>query len=297
MVSQVKKLRVLASEGWGVGHGSRYRPLLQVTTRTLSPNSFTVLRWLPMLDRYGHFRSYNEWLVAVFFLWLGVCDLREQYPLWPWKDPHPLFGRLDYCPKIPLHSPGLLILAAELGIRHHVGSLLVYVANEDLMVTVQDEEGPWAVMVSCKPENMFEAGVLSRRNTERLLLAETFASRLGISWWLMSQADIPQLLLDQLDGLERYAIHPDKYASVVPRFADAVENQIVRGVELEHCRRVVSARLGIDRRDYDWLLNNAIWNRRVSIDLRHPRNPERPAARTDFAWVTAAKKRLLGRPQ
>lgn len=249
-----------------------------------------------MLGRYGHFRSYNEWLVAAFILWLGVADLREQYPLWPWKDPHPLFGRLDYQPSKLLYSPGLLVIAEELGIAHgnQVGTVLPYIANEDLMLTVTDVTGPRAVMISCKPEDMFAPGILSTRDTERLLLAQTFASRLGIPWWLMSQADVPQILLDQLDGLERYSVHPAKFEHLVMPFADEVERQLDRGVELDYCRRVVSARLRLHRSDYDWLLQNAIWNRRISLDLRATRYSDRPALRTDFAWVAAAKARLLG---
>jgi len=296
----LEKLSRLAAEGRGQGHGAAYKPLLPLTRKTLSPKSFNGFKLLPMLGRHGHFRSLNEWYVALFVLWLQVGDLREQYPLWPWRHPHPLYGRLDYQPVEVPYSRGLVQIAKTLGIKHgvSVGTCLPYVASEDLMVTLTDRSPPRGVMISCKPGNMFDEEGLTPRNVERLHLARAYAEDLAMPWWLASAADIPATLCAQLDGLERKAVpYSDRMAALVEPFAEHLEEKIATGRELEYCRASLIARLKIEPAEYDWLFDNAIWHRRISLDPRVPWYMGRPAVRTDFAWVDAPRRYLFGGAQ
>jgi hypothetical protein len=132
------------------------------------------------------------------------------------------------------------------------------------------------------------------RNVERLHLARTFAEELDMPWWLASAADIPATLCAQLDGREKKAVpYSARMAALTGPFGELLEEKIATGRELEYCRASLIARLRIKPAEYDWLFDNAIWHRRISLDPRVPWYMGRPAVRTNFAWVDAVRSYLF----
>jgi TnsA endonuclease N terminal len=294
-----REMRRKIRSGHGQGHGASYVSWQRLSRRRLPKDSQPSVKPMPSLglDRVGHFLSMNEWYVALFVLWLGVLDLREQFPLFPWPHPHPLFGRKDYAPAVVPQSEGLLKIADDLGIDHGVvvGTNLEYVANDDLMLTLPGRKRlPLAAMVSIKPDAAIKNGTLDPRDQERLLLHKTYAQRLDMPWLLLSAGDLLESLLLNLDGLERYAVVPDdRMAALSLRFPDLVEQQIEHGDELGHIRNSLCSRLTMTPEDFDWLLRHSIWLRRISLDPRTPWYFHQQVIRTDFAWVEAARKLLF----
>ncbi len=129
-----KNLREQIKAGRGQGHGADYQPWLQVSRRRSPSNGNINFRHLPILGRHSHFMSRNEWHIALWILWLGVEDLREQFPLWPFPHPHPLFGRAEVEQTRLPSSRGTLEIAKELGIDHGriVGSnISLYLINRN----------------------------------------------------------------------------------------------------------------------------------------------------------------------
>ena len=114
--------------GHGSGHGQGYRSLWELKRWNASPMSVQVLKPVPPFARSCHFFSRSEWLLAIVFSWLGA-HVREQYPLWPWSHPHPLYGlNADRDAALP-SSPGMMEICTKLGIDHgaFVGTRIPYI--------------------------------------------------------------------------------------------------------------------------------------------------------------------------
>jgi hypothetical protein len=93
---------------------------------------------MPPLGRTAHYFSRGEYHTALLLLWLGVDDLREQFPLWPAPHPHPLYGSPLQSNAPLTWAKGLLSIAEEAGIAHgvEVGTRVPYIASLDLLATV-----------------------------------------------------------------------------------------------------------------------------------------------------------------
>jgi hypothetical protein len=108
------------SRGHGIGQGSKYRPWLTLRRKNSSPHSNQVISWMPPLGRTAHYFSRGEYHTALLLLWLGVQDLREQFPLWPVPHPHPLDGIANGSSLQLPWSRGLLAIASDANIDHGV---------------------------------------------------------------------------------------------------------------------------------------------------------------------------------
>jgi hypothetical protein len=130
-----EKLRERILIGHGMGHGSGYLPWLTLRRKNPSPISNQVPSWMPPLGRAAHYFSRGEYHTALLLLWLGVKDLREQFPLWPLPHPHPLDGVQETADVVRPWAPGLLDIAREANIDHghEIGTHLPYVASLDLV--------------------------------------------------------------------------------------------------------------------------------------------------------------------
>lgn len=288
-----KRLREHIKAGRGQGHGNSYQPWLQISRRKTPSNSNINFRHLPILGRHGHFLSRNEVNIAIWLLWLGAHDLREQFPLWPFAHPHPLYGLSDMANTRLPWSRGTLAIARDLGIDHgwFVGSRIPYVATTDFMLTLLDDGMPRALAIAAKPSSLVEGRVAAaQRVKERLALEMAYADELGISWQLMSDGDIPLALRENLELILPSALLPEKLAcpNMVEDFCGGLADALRAGNTIGESRSFAIQRSQIDENSGRAIFYHGLWTRRLPIDLRSPMVLSQPAHLTDFAWAEEA---------
>lgn len=171
----LKKLIEKIRFGHGQGHGKEYQSWLQIRRKNSTSKSNQVVAWMQPLGRVAHYFSRGEYKIALLLLWLGIEDLREQYPLWPIAHPHPLQGAEGAESKTLPWGRGLLEIASEAGINHgiEVGTDIPYIATIDLLVTLRTLRGLTLVGISCKPFSS-PNGVIRLRTLERLELERRY---------------------------------------------------------------------------------------------------------------------------
>jgi hypothetical protein len=210
--------------GAGTGHRAEYTPWLPVTRRNSSPHSNQIVAWLPPLGRSAHFFSRGEYRTALLLLWLGVVDLREQFPIWPMPHPHPLDGAIGAPSNLPW-SQGLLDIASAAGIDHgyEVGSRIPYVATIDLLATVRSAGRLNVVAFSSKPISNSSA-FLGWRTHERLELERRYANALPCPYFVTSSSLVPATMAANLESWMADAIldRPDNLLHKVELFSSQI---------------------------------------------------------------------------
>ncbi len=195
------RLRSQILEGRGVGVGDAYQPWIRVTKRNTSSKSNQSIAHMPGFTRQLHFLSRGEKHFAHLLLWLGVVDVREQFPLWPWPHPHPM-RELTASPW-PEH-PGVSAIAREAGIalRPYAGLSVPAILSIDQFVTLPPRgDVPRLVGVSCKPLSKLLDAAPSDRIRERLELDRRYCDVAQLKHLLVHPEQIPKTLCRQLDWL------------------------------------------------------------------------------------------------
>ena len=188
-------------EGRGVGLGDAYQPWIRVTKGNTSSTSNQSIAQMPGYARQLHFLSRGEKHFAQLLLWLGVVDVREQFPLWPWPHPHPML-ELSTGPW-PEH-PGVSAIAREAGIslRPYAGLTVPVILSIDQFVTLPPQgDGSVIVGVSCKPSSKLLNAAPSDRIRERLELDRRYCEVAELRHLLVHPEQIPKTLRQQLDWL------------------------------------------------------------------------------------------------
>ncbi|TCV81063.1 TnsA endonuclease N-terminal domain-containing protein [Sulfurirhabdus autotrophica] len=293
-----KNLRDQIKSGRGMGHGADYQPWLIISRRGSPSNGNMNYRHLPILGRHGHFLSRNEWHIALWVMWLGVEDLREQFPLWPFPHSHPLSGRTEMEQIRLPSSSGTLAIAKELGIAHgrFAGSNIPYFATTDLMLTVFHDGMLKAVAIAAKPADIVNGKVAAKpRVKERLILEMAYAKELGIRWLLLSNGEISSALRENLELAFPASILPDSLSKgIVVAYCGAITELLRAGLPVGKARQMTASKLNLDDNQANALFNHGLWWRHIPIDLRHPIIMRRPAKLTDFAWVKQSAEQILG---
>jgi hypothetical protein len=236
-VMTYEKLYKRIEQGMGIGHGSNYTPWLTIRRKNTSPSSGQVVSWMPPLKRDAHYFSVGEFHTALVLLWIGVQDLREQYPIWPVSHPHPLVGAADSETNSYPWAPGLATIADEANIRHgtEVGSDVLYVASIDLLATVPFEDGPRLATFSSKPFNSPEADV-RWRTAERLELERRYSAAVNARYFISSSALVPPSVaanlewwfdFSTLDLCPHLLPHVDEFAKILNESSDLGLNEVV----------------------------------------------------------------------
>jgi hypothetical protein len=187
--------------GHGLGVGPHYIPWLTLRRRNPSPDSNQVVSWMPPLGRTAHYFSRGEYHTALFLLWLGVEDLREQFPIWPIPHPHPL-DLQDNAPDQPRPwSRGLLAIAAEAHVKHGVefGTNVPYIASIDLLATTHSLGRRSLTIFSSKPIDSPKDEV-RWRTLERLELERRYALDIAARYFVSSAALISILTAGHLEA-------------------------------------------------------------------------------------------------
>lgn len=266
-VMTYEKLYKRIEQGMGMGHGAQYLPWLTIKRKNTSPTSGQIPSWIPPLHRDAHYFSVGEFHTALVLLWLGVQDLREQYPIWPVSHPHPLVGAAGTETKKYPWAPGLVTIANEANIRHgtEVGSNVVYVASIDLLATVPFEDGPRLAAFSSKPFNSPEADV-RWRTAERLELERRYSAAINARYFVSSSALVPPNLagnlewwfdMSTLDLCPHLSQHVTNFARILNGHADLGLTEVVP----------IGAQLcGIDLQEGWLLFRHCAWHQLIDIN-------------------------------
>ncbi len=258
--------------GLGFGHFEWYKAFLRITRRKFPRRSNQVVGVLPGFRRRFDFWSRTERKIGLLGIWLGVLDVREQYPVWPWSHPHPL---ADW-PLFPMSfpdAPALLAVAREAGIEHgtYVGSTVPYVATTDLLLTVGSKEQPRLVAVACKPRALFCGERADQRVVERLELERRYFQTLGVPHIVADDVAVDATLVANLE-----AVAPDAALSeALEHFQDRGKAQEVlcRRLEQDTIRDAVWGTASELRCDLPlvWAVFNMLaWTQTIDIDLAKP---------------------------
>ncbi|GAB7540560.1 hypothetical protein CS8_002210 [Cupriavidus sp. 8B] len=292
-------------EGRGTGHGVDYSPWLRHERGNLASDGNNIDLTLIGSGRQACFLSREEADVAVWLLWLGVQDLREQFPIWPWPHPHPLAchsgcGELRW-------SRGTLAVAEELGIEHgtYVGTLVPYVATTDILATVATRDGLKAVAIAVKSESTIAsiAGGNTPADTrdgprvrERLILERVALMEIGVEWRLRSATFLPRDLRETLRTAYRSSLLPHdlQCSGIDVEYGAELSRQLTRRRSIQEAKEETSVTLHLDDELGRCLFEHAIWHRRVPLDIRHPIIMNRHPVLTDFSWVDTAAVEWLG---
>ncbi|SIQ68095.1 TnsA endonuclease N terminal [Aromatoleum tolulyticum] len=291
-----KKLMERVQGGHGQGHGRNYRPWLTIRRKNPSPTSNQVVSWMPGLGRVAHYFSRGEYHTALMLLWLGVLDIREQFPLWPMPHPHPLTGVPGTQDGQLPWSRGLLKIAQDAGIDHgyEFGTRLPYVATLDLLVSVPGHHGPTLAGFSSKPIDDADDEV-RWRTLERLELERRYCGELGIPYRVSYSALIPLLMAGQLEWLLDsanldYAPHLARLADFFARgFCERPDLSITDAVQAS------AKHMELDS-DTGWLLfRHCAWHQKIDIDLSHRILTSLPARLGGRQVCDALRTQLFGR--
>lgn len=289
-----EKLDRLLLQGFGAGHGVSYRPWLTLRRRNASKCSNQVAAYLFTLDRHGFFFSRGEYQIALLLQWLGVEDVREQYPLWPVAHPHPLFGARGAEGMQLGYSRGLLAIAQKAGIDHGVypGTRIPYVATYDFLLTVRVNGGLRLVAISCKPIDDANSEI-KWRTLERLELERRYAEENGIRYVVVSSRIVPILMAGQLEWCIDRANLADTPHLVpdVPRFA--LEFESVPDLSVADAVRRASeiCKLGLDA---GWMVfRHCAWNQAIDVDLSQAILTSYPAKRGGRLLRDQLKRSLI----
>lgn len=288
------KLRKHLLEGFGTGHGAAYRPWLTLRRKNPSKSSNQVAAHLFVLQRHGFFFSRGEYQIALLLLWLGVDDLREQFPLWPIAHPHPLVGALGAEGIQLQYSRGLLQIAEEAGIEHGVypGTKIPYVATIDFMLTIRTGSALSLVAISCKPFSTLEDEI-KWRTLERLELERRYAEHNGIRYFVFNSRVVPILMAGQLEWCFDCS-HIANIPQVVPaleKFASEFES--TPDLSISDAVRRTSEVCKLRLEDGWTAFRHCVWTQQIDVDLSQPILTTYPAKRGGQDLRTRLRQKLL----
>jgi len=266
-----KFLRALR-DGLGQGHGEAYSPWLYIHRKNVSPCSNQVIAAFPGWQRQFHFFSRQEHELALVLIWLGVLDLREQYPAWPWEHPHPLVATTNDL-KIYKDSRGMLAIAEEAGIVHGVypGTNILYPSTIDILITVKGKKNSRQLIgIALKPRKQIEDEITNMRLVERLELQRRYCAELYIPFLVVDSKVYPKQLIANLAWLSGSAILPQhietaKIIDFIHEF-NYINNSLPIRESLKKIRN--STRLNI--KDGFDVFFHAVWSSYIDLDLSRP---------------------------
>lgn len=294
-VMTVKKLIEQVRMGFGQGHGSNYQSWLKIRRKNPSPVSNQVVSWMPPLGRTAHYFSRGEYQLALLLLWLGVSDLREQFPLWPIPHPHPLEGAQGSEGLQLAWSRGLLAIAEEAGIKHGVefGTDIPYVATVDQLATVRLSSGLKLVGFSSKAITDPNDEV-KERTLERLELERRYLNEIDAGHFVTNASMVPSLMAGQLEWwLDCSTLHcSPELLPIAKMFATNFNNR--KDQSIADAVKGAAKQLLIFN-DEAWLLfRHCAWMQLIDIDPTKRVLTSHPANRGGLALRSRLRQELFG---
>ena len=268
-----ERVRAAIQAGSGTGHGNDYKPFLEIRRWNASPVSTQGRKALPPYPRICHFLSHSEWFLALVFSWLGAL-VREQFPIWPWRHPHPLAGlRVELDGELPW-SIGMEGVCRSAGIRHGTfpGTSIPYIWTIDLALTI-----PWSTVgipgccfVSIKPlesERYLYVDPIDR-GPEKLEGERRYAESLGIPYVVGDRTRYPGDMLGQLELLASTAALPktSRRWPILQQFLEHHGHELQNYPPVEWMLRL-QRDFGAKRAEADYLVQHCIWHQVIDLDV------------------------------
>ncbi|MBP2316933.1 TnsA endonuclease N-terminal domain-containing protein [Azospirillum soli] len=222
-------LKPRIAAGYGQGQGASYRPWLGITDVPSQGTATRVTR--RHTGRIHVFFSSIELGAFLASEWLDrVIDVREQFPL--------------------IDMDEVEAIAAEIGVRLPTfgKSGAAIVPTTDFLLTVRDPvRGQCLEVIAVKPQKK----LLSSRVLELLEIERLYFVRKGVPWSLVTEAELPKPLIDNLLWVSRY-YHPEALevnTAEIERTErivfDFVASNPATGLALGHACAEVDDRLGL----------------------------------------------------
>lgn len=293
-----KKLERRILDGRGQGHGDRYLPWLWIRRKNTSAKGNQVAGAMPGYRRSAHFLARVEWYFGLLCLYLGARDVREQFPLWPMAHVHPLDELFRLTGKVMPLTTGLLEIARQAGIEHgsEVGFPGVpYVASIDLAVTLAVGRNVRLVGVSLKPLAEVREAEPTDRMLERLELERRYFNASGDRYVIADQTMLGRYTGANLEAFSAASQLPSELScprlisDYSERLAEvAMQSTISEGISQ------VGAAMHLTPFNSNLLWRNAVWTRRIPIDLTLPIELGRPLAMDNGVMARAMATELFG---
>lgn len=282
-------LKGYASEGRGFGLGEDYRPWIQLRRWNSSPVSVQTFGRVPPFKREASFLCRSEWLLSLVLSWVG-CHVREQFPLWPWRHMHPLYGRGTRFDVDLATSSGTIELCRRAGIEHgrFIGTSFPYIWTMDLCATLAwlPVEHQTCALISVKPLSSEQyTGDIDpiARGPEKLEVERLYAQEMGLPYFVADRSIYPGALLGNLEWLHSAVFvssnHP--VATALPRLLQEQEPWLQCSPPNEWKARLQSD-FCLSDAYADAAVQNILWHQWVDIDLS--RNLDLDAAPRPGGW-------------
>ena len=269
-MTHTKFIQIL-KDGAGQGHGENYKPWLWIHRKNVSPCSNQVAAVMPGYQRQFHFLARQEHEVALICRWLGVEDIREQFPIWPWKHPHPIEGAVGVTEEY-MGSRGLLAIAKEADIDHgyYPGTDILYPSTLDLLLTIKGSNPHRRLIaIALKPRTLLQGEKTKPRLLERLELQRRYCVELNIPFLILDAETYPKQLIANLHWLSPSSLLPEH---INPSDVNDFISKFNRNLDLpiHNCVKYVCELLQMDRLDGFLIFRHALWKGFIDINLTKP---------------------------
>lgn len=291
----IKKLIEQIRLGFGQGHGRTYQPWLKIRRKNSTSKSNQVVAWMQTLGRVAHYFSRGEYRIALLLLWLGIEELREQYPLWPIAHPHPLQGAEGAESTKHQWVRGLMDIASEAGIDHgvEVGTNIPYIATIDLLATLRTHTGPKLIGISCKPYSSSDA-VIRPRSLERLELERRYFEEIEARYLVVNSALVSNSMAGQLELWMESSVlnespnlhlHSSRFAAFIEEHPQlSIADAVVKAAQV----------VGIDEADAWQLFRYCAWYQLIDVDPTKPLLTSHPIPRGGRALRAKLRAAIFG---
>ena len=242
------KLKRFAKEGRGTGHGSDYRPWLQVQDVPSHGRSTRIHSY--KTGRQHHLLSDLETGLFLILDWADhVFDIREQFPL---------------------DRDVTRMLAAKMGVVHprDVQTKSDIVMTTDLLVDVRLDGGVSLIALSVKPASKLEGA----RTLEKLELERRFWARINVPWYLVTERELHAVRIGNLRWLhemrsldELKTPHADYWPDRCNRFLGELSR--VRGGLIEDFLKHLQQNCEFGAGEAMTVLRHLAANKRIRLDL------------------------------
>jgi hypothetical protein len=294
---KLDRLNDLIRDGYGQGRNSDYCPWIRIRRRLTSRLSNLILLSTPLYEsRPLHLLSGYEDRAANLALWLGVAEIREQFPAWPDPHAHPIIGLCPDRDRLMSHVPGLREIARECGIDHGVypTTNVPFVATVDLALRVGEPPHDRLVLWSCKPLAMMLKPD-ARRRLERLELERRYALAIGARNIIFDGTEAPRKFFAQLDWFR--PLHDEAWLFGQSPVLEDFAGSFLRASEtlpIAAAVRQMAARFNFDFDLAGRLFRLASWTGHIDLDFMQPIAMSRPIRRDGGATRTRLRMALLG---
>lgn len=268
-----ERIEEMIADGTGCGFGEIYHPIIQIKRWNPSPVSTQIIKPLPPFKRACHFLSQSEYLLGLLFNWVG-CEIREQFPLWPWRHPHPETGRDLSNDRFLKESSGLIEICKKNDIKHgnYPGTNIPYIWSMDLCLYL-----PWVkdfkrncAMVSVKTmsHKAYDKPETFTRGLEKLEVERRYCAELDIIYIIGDHQSFQRTLFGNLESILSGATidvrHPLQIT--LKRFLDK-HGHALQQENLGFEREVLIKDFKCSHESSILLRNNLMWHQIIDIDL------------------------------